>query len=52
MPFELHTLEGRNLTIAYIAVALIQGGYLAWIAWEWRKTKRFAPKKSNEVSQS
>jgi hypothetical protein len=50
MPFDFHTLEGRHLTFAYAAVVLIQGGYLAWIAFEWNKTKAFRAKKSNEVS--
>jgi hypothetical protein len=50
MPFEMHTLEGRHLVFAYAAVFLIQGGYLAWVFTEWRKTKPFAAKKSNEAS--
>ena len=32
-----HTMEGRHLVFAYAAVALIQLGYAAWIALEWRK---------------
>ena len=34
-----NTIEGRHLVFAYAAVALIQGGYLAWIAAQWGKLR-------------
>ncbi len=43
MPFDrafFNTLEGRHLAFAYAAVLLIQGGYAAWIAIQWRKLKQ------------
>ena len=33
----MHTMEGRHLVFAYTAVALIQGGYFAWVAMNWLK---------------
>lgn len=38
--FSLATLEHRHLLAAYITVWVIQGGYFAWIAAQWRHTKR------------
>jgi hypothetical protein len=40
------SMEARHLLYAYVAVWLIQGGYAAWIAWQWFHTKRPAPQKS------
>jgi hypothetical protein len=40
MPFDrafFATLEGRHLVLAYAGVILIQGGYAAWIAFNWFK---------------
>jgi hypothetical protein len=37
--FNLSTMEHRHLLASYIAVWLIQGSYLTWIAWQWRHTK-------------
>jgi len=37
---NLSTLENRHLLAAYITVWTIQGGYFAWMAWQWRHTKR------------
>ena len=31
------TIEGRHLVFAYILVAVIQLGYVAWIATNWLK---------------
>ena len=35
-----NTMEGRHLVFAYAAVILIQGGYFAWVAAQWRKLGR------------
>ena len=37
--FNLSTMEHRHLIFSYGAVWAIQGGYLAWIAWNWFHTK-------------
>ncbi len=34
------SLAARHLLYAYVSVWLIQGGYGAWIAWQWIRTKR------------
>jgi hypothetical protein len=36
------TLEAHHLVAAYVAVWLTQGGYAAWIAREWLRTKKQA----------
>jgi hypothetical protein len=33
------SMEARHLLYAYVAVWLIQGGYAAWIAWQWKRTR-------------
>jgi hypothetical protein len=38
--FDLSTLESRHLLASYMVVFLLQGGYVAWTAWNWRLTKR------------
>jgi len=40
---NLSTLENRHLLAAYITVWAIQGGYFAWVAWQWRRTSRPRP---------
>jgi hypothetical protein len=40
------TTEAHHLAAAYLTVWLIQGGYAAWIAWQWFHTKRPAKQKS------
>jgi hypothetical protein len=30
-----HTLAQRHLLYAYVSVWIIQGGYCAWVAWNW-----------------
>ena len=37
--FNLSTMENRHLLFAYAAVLIIQGGYVAWITWNWLHTK-------------
>jgi hypothetical protein len=37
--FSLATMESRHLLFAYAAVFLIQGGYVAWVLWNWVNTK-------------
>ena len=37
--FDLHTMEHRHLLGSYVAVWIIQGGYLAWIIRSWRSTR-------------
>jgi hypothetical protein len=34
------TMEAHHLAAVYIAVWVIQGGYAAWIVWQWMRTKR------------
>ncbi|MBN9617621.1 MAG: hypothetical protein J0G35_18810 [Acidobacteriales bacterium] len=38
--FDLSTMEHRHLLIAYIAVWTVQIGYLGWITFQWRRTKK------------
>ena len=33
-------MEGRHLVFAYAAVLLVQAGYAAYVALEWRKLSR------------
>ena len=42
-----NTIEGRHLVLAYAAVMLIQGSYLAWIITQWGKL-RSADKKTTK----
>ena len=44
-----NTIEGRHLVFAYAAVALIQGGYLAWIATQWRKLRKVEKRSADSV---
>ena len=37
--FDMSTMEHRHLLFAYAAVLITQGGYVAWIAWNWLRTK-------------
>ena len=37
--FDLTTMGHRHLLFAYAAVFTIQGGYVAWVAWNWVNTK-------------
>jgi hypothetical protein len=32
------SMEARHLLYAYLSVWLIQGGYCAWIVWQWLRT--------------
>jgi hypothetical protein len=36
------TVEAHHLAAVYLAVWLIQGGYAAWVAWQWTRTRRHA----------
>lgn len=36
----MNTMEGRHLVFAYAAVAVMQGGYFAWIVMSWLKLNR------------
>jgi hypothetical protein len=42
--FDFSTLASRDLVFVYVGVWLIQGSYLAWIAWNWRKVKTPSPR--------
>ena len=44
-----NTIEGRHLVLAYAAVALIQGGYLTWVAVQWQKLRNVEKKTANPV---
>jgi hypothetical protein len=35
-----NSLEAHHLLYAYISVWLIQGGYCAWVAWNWLHAKK------------
>ncbi len=37
--FDLSTMEHRHLLFTYVAVWVIQGSYLGWIAWSWPHTR-------------
>ena len=34
------SMEARHLLYVYLSVWLIQGGFCAWIAWNWMRAKR------------
>ena len=42
--FDFNTMASRHLVFVYAGVWLIQGSYLAWIAWNWRKVKTPSPR--------
>jgi hypothetical protein len=33
------SMAAHHLLYAYLSVWLIQGGYCAWVAWQWMHTK-------------
>jgi hypothetical protein len=37
--FDFSTMASRHLVSVYTGVWLVQGGYLAWVAWNWRNVK-------------
>jgi len=41
--FDMSTMEERHLVYSYAVVFLLQGGYFAWIAANWRRSKRPRP---------
>jgi hypothetical protein len=34
------SMGAHHLVAAYVAVWVIQGGYAAWVAWQWTRTRR------------
>jgi len=34
------SMAAHHLLYAYVSVWLIQGGYAAWVAWQWMRTRR------------
>jgi hypothetical protein len=41
MHFEgMSALAARHLVLAYVSVAVIQGGYFALVSWNWLKLDR------------
>jgi hypothetical protein len=34
------TIEAHHLAAVYLTVWVIQGGYVAWVAWQWARTRR------------
>jgi threonine/homoserine/homoserine lactone efflux protein len=37
------SLAAHHLLYVYLSVWIIQGGYCAWLAWQWMHTKRNSP---------
>jgi hypothetical protein len=37
--FNFSTMQHRHLVFSYITVIVVQGGYFAWIARSWQRTK-------------
>ena len=37
------SMAARHLLYVYLSVWLIQGGYCAWVAWHWFRTKNPQP---------
>ena len=37
--FTFHTMEQRHLVFVYVGVWLVWGGYLAWVAMQWLRTR-------------
>ena len=35
--FDFSTAEERHLVASYAAILLVQAGYFAWTAWQWRQ---------------
>ncbi len=51
MHFEgMSALAARHLVLAYVSVAVIQGGYFAWVAWSWVKLDREQKKSAKPVA--
>jgi hypothetical protein len=38
--FDFSTMEERHLLASYATVFVIQGGYVAWMIWNWRLSKK------------
>jgi hypothetical protein len=38
--FDLSTTQERHLVASYAVILLVQGGYFAWTAWQWRQSKK------------
>ncbi len=34
------TMEAHHLVAVYVTVWVVQGGYAAWIAWQWAHTRK------------
>ncbi len=50
MHFDLNTLEGRHLVLAYASVILIQGGYALWLLRNWMKVSKEQEKATKPVA--
>ncbi len=37
------TLQANHLAAGYLVVLVVQGGYVAWVAWKWLHTRRDLP---------
>ena len=37
--FDISTMPHRHLLFSYMTVLIVQGGYFAWVAWNWLHTK-------------
>ncbi len=43
MTIPFATMEQKFLVFVYVGVWVVQGGYLAWVAWQWLHTAKPLP---------
>ena len=48
----MSALAARHLVLAYVSVAVIQGGYFALVAWNWWKLDRTEPENAKKAAKS
>ncbi len=46
----MSALAARHLVLAYVSVAVIQGGYFAWVVWNWVKLDREEKKAAKSIA--
>jgi threonine/homoserine/homoserine lactone efflux protein len=46
-----NSMEAHHLLWTYLVVWLIQGGYFAWIAWQWMHTEAPADAPDSETGE-
>jgi hypothetical protein len=44
MSIPFATMEQKFLVFVYVGVWVVQGGYLAWVTWQWFHTPKPLPR--------